>query len=211
MLPRSDSMVTAGPILLVLLLVVAVMSPASAAAAEIVIDPGDYTLGFSVAGGEVVTGLVVLDLAPGTYEIDNGARVEIPGSGSSRFVFTVNADGTIGDIRNPVSGAPSGAATAIGNRLVFRQATVQIEPGRYHDDYLLQYRGPELSGTQSVVVVPDLVYQVDEVAYIEADDGERAAFFFFVDGEGVIRGVRRRTGEPSDAASGAGATLYFNK
>ena len=192
-------------------LVLAALATDPAVAAIVVIEPGSYSLGYRVSGGDVVSGTVTVDLAPGTHEIDNGAGIEFPGVGSSRFLFTVTEDGRVTDVRSAVTGAPSSAAAASSNRLVFQLVTIHIEPGRYQDDYLLQYRGPELNGAQSVVVVPDLVYQVDELAHVDIADGALATFYFVVDAAGEIRTVRRSTGEPSDSAAAAGTTVFFNR
>jgi hypothetical protein len=185
--------------------------PALAFAFPVEIDPGQYAHGYSVDGGEVITGVVWLELGPGLHEVDSGAFIDLPGLGSSRFVFTVTPDGRVADVRNAITGAVSRAAVASGNRLVFRETAIEIRPGRSPGNYFLQFRDPPLAGPQSLVLVPDLVYRVDEAPYVGAPDADLAAFYVVLDANGRIQAVRRATGEPSDSAAGSGTTLFFNR
>ena len=126
----------------------------------VTIDPGQFAGSYIVRsaslGATLLTGVRVLTLAPGSYDVDVGM------SGScSRKTFVVNGDGTVGN--SPVNDS-AGAFAFDGSTVRFKNATVQFDPG--------QFRGliwVELSHTGAVgpfappgslVVVPDTVYDI---------------------------------------------------
>ena len=195
--------------LIVLAMVLALaLTPATGHAIPVEIDPGAYAYSYSVDGGSLITGRVTLDLAPGVHEIETGARVDLPGDASSAFYFTVGEAGDVTSVTNPLSGAPSRAATGSGSRLVFRQVTVTIDPGRLPGDYVLQGGEPAMTGRQSIVLAPDLVYRLEE-AILAGVDENPAALFFVLDGDGRVTTVRYASGIESAAAVGHESTLLL--
>ena len=114
------------------------------------IDPAAYTGKYSAAGQGFVTGPSTLNLAPGTYSLDNGTSV-----GASAFQFDVDANGDVTSLN-------TAAATGSGNTLVFNNTTIVIDPGSYTGKYLVDsFFPPTVTGLQTFVVIPGLRYAVD--------------------------------------------------
>lgn len=177
----------------------------AASAAPITIDPGNYQGRYYLPG---VTGCcsyakTTFDLADGTYSLDTGAT--IAGSyGSSSFAFTVSG-GTLTPVAN-------GSASSSGNTLSLRNTTVTINPGSYTGRYFLTAFGPgrEFVGAQTVVLVPDLVYVLDDGAEIVATIGGTPTpsnFIFAVSAAGAVSVV---PGPFSPPASAVGSEIDLN-
>lgn len=173
--------------------------PGSAAAQSftITINPGAYTGVYQVnpaneAGFGFVTGTQVLSLPAGDYDIDTGAEVA-----SSSFGFTVNASGQITNIT-------SGSATASGATLTLNNVTVTIDPRLYAGNfYVSPWHFLPRSGPQTVVLVPDLTYYVDDGAYVGGPQGS-SSVYFSVDANGLV------TSGNTGAATGGAGVLTLN-
>jgi hypothetical protein len=182
-----------------------------ALASPIQIDPGAYTYPYSVDGAAPVAGPRTVDLAPGTHWIELGPELDLPGIGSSAFLFEVDDAGQVTAITDPVTGQPSSAAQGVGAQLVFNTATVTIEPGGYRGHYRLQHTDPALEGTQAVVLVPGLLHSVEDATVAPAFGADPAGFYVQLDATGQVAAVLLATGAPSVAAVGSGTTLHFNR
>ena len=207
-------MTTVRPRLAVLLIVAvaSVLGSASLAPAhQIHIAPGSYSYPYSINAHPPVTGSVVIDLRTGTHEIETGGYINVRGVASSRFRFTVTSSGAVTNVVNAVTGQPSGAATGQGSRLVFKQASITIEPGRFRDAYYLQYADMPLKGEQTVVLVPDVAYLFELAPAATTQKGDPSGFYFVLDVAGRISKVLTPSGIPSACAVGAGQRLRLNR
>jgi hypothetical protein len=85
----------------------------------------------------------------------------------SRYYLNVGeADGFFIDLSaTGIVSAPGGgsAVTASDSTLTLANTTVQIDPGGYSGPWALSYATGALSGRQSVVLVPDIVYRLAEL------------------------------------------------
>lgn len=175
----------------------------AASAAPITIDPGAYAGHYYVAPftGTLLSGVSTVDLADGTYALDDATTT----AGSS-FAFTVSGG-------KVVSAAPASATpSADGSTLVLRNTTVTIAPGGYTGRYFLTSfgTGTELSGAQSIVLVPGLQYGLDDGTEATAPIGGvpvASDFLFDVAADGSVTVV---PGSPSVPATASGSTLMLN-
>ena len=142
-----------------------------ALAHEIQIDPGRYIYPYSVNRLAPVSGPVTVSLPPGAHELETGGYVNLHGVASSRFRFTVTATGEVANVENVVTGQPSGAAIGQGGRLVFNQASITIDPGRFRDSHYLQYGSLPLDGEHTVVLVPEVAYLLEARADGDVAEG----------------------------------------
>jgi hypothetical protein len=143
--------------------------PAASSAFPINIDPGGY-LGNYVVIGQQFTGPITLDLAPGTYDWDDGN--EIAGSALS---FNVDNAGQVTS-NNPA------AAQGIGALLQLANTVITVDPGAYPYGYY-PYAGTHtpVSGVQNIVVIPTLTYGVDDGAFLGNSN-----FLYTVDDNGQV-------------------------
>ena len=175
----------------------------AASAAPITIDPGAYTGRYYIApfGGTFSTGVTTPDLADGSYQLDTGASI-----GGSAFVFTVEG-GKVTSVSNSSADITSGGST-----LTLRNTPVTIDVGAYTGRYFLSSigSGRELIGTQTVVLVPDLVYGLDGGANVVATIAgvQRSSDFRF--SVGPTGAVQIVPGAPSVPATAAGSTITLN-
>jgi hypothetical protein len=182
-----------------------------ALAHEIQIDPGSYVYPYSVNGSAPVSGPVTVMLQAGTHRVETGGYVSLRGVASSTFRFTVTASGEVVNVENAVTSQPSGAAVGQGGRLVFNQASITIDPGRFRDAYYLQYATLPLDGEQTVVLVPDVAYLLEHAPMALMPRGDASGFYFVLDRAGGITRVLTPTGIPSASAVGTGHRLLFNR
>jgi hypothetical protein len=182
-----------------------------ALAHQIQIDPGSYVYPYSVNGSAPVAGPVTVALPAGTHDVETGGYVNLHGVASSTFRFTVTATGEVANVENAVTGQPSGAAIGQGGRLVFNQASITIDPGRFRDAYFLQYATLPLDGEQTVVLVPDVAYLLEHAPMAMTPRGDASGFYFVLDRAGRITRVLTPTGIPSASAVGTGHRLLFNR
>lgn len=198
-----------GIVRLIIVLTLFVGGSASAWAFPITIEPGAYTGRYIVSGTEY-HGTVVIELASGSHNIDTGASLAIP-QGTSYFEVNVDPAGQVASVINPTTRAPSGAAVGLGTTLAFNNATVTFNPTLYTGRYFIASHGfTELFGPQTVVLVPDLVYYVDNGSFI-ATATAASDFLFLVDPAGQIAGVFDAITDGSTvAAVGSANTVTFS-
>ena len=123
------------------------------------IEPGGYTGRYKfLASNSFYTGSQSFVVVPGLrYGVDNGTG-RGGAAAQSYFYFDVGANGAISNIDVPV------AATASGNTLNFNNQTLIIEPNGYTGNYNLSSHytiAPYISGRQSFVMIPGLLYAFD--------------------------------------------------
>src|SRR5262249_40081325 len=107
----------------------------------VAIDPGAYTGTYTVLGKGSFTGPPTLELAPGTYRVDDA-----PGPGGT-FDFEVDALG------NVTSLAPLSASDGLGI-LSFNTASVMIDPGASTGGYALSpFGGSVFTGPHSFKLI----------------------------------------------------------
>lgn len=202
------------PIPLAIALAFIAITSASAWAFPITIDPGSYTGRYSVPGYGFLTGSSTVDLAAGTYTIDTGASTfSATAAAASYFEFTVDGSGNISSVKNTATGGTSAAAFASGSTLTFTNAAITIDPDSYVGRYVLSsHPGVALSGLQTVVLVPDLLYSLDTGASALCCSNTFASYFnFAVDGSGQIASVINPvTGATSASAQPSGDTLSLS-
>jgi hypothetical protein len=156
------------------------VAAAPAYAFSIDIEPGAYNGIYGVfppnaPGLGFTSGPSAPDLAPGTYQIDTGATVA-----GSAFTFDVDAAGQVSNVN------PAGAAFALGSSVLFNNVAVTVNPNQFAGSYYLSPFHPQpSSGVQTVVLVPDLVYHVDDGSFIENGSGS-TTFYFSVDDTGLV-------------------------
>jgi hypothetical protein len=151
----------------------------------VAINPGSYTGNYTVLGQGTFTGPTTLELAPGTYTVDDGALL-----GGSAFDFHVDALGNVTSL--DALSAQGGLGT-----LSFLTANVVINPGAYSGSYTVSPFGTEaFSGSQTFSLITGLYYLLDDGA-----GSGTTSFAFEVDGNGNIRSTT------SDAGQGSGNTL----
>ena len=162
---------------------------------NIVIDPVAYTGRYFLSSHfpTSFTGQQTVNLVPGlTYYTDDGSYIGGP-TFSSNFLWSVDALGQVTNVSN------AAAATATGATLMFKNATIIVDPSRYLGPYIISAYAPTAaSGRQGIVLVPGLEYSLDTGAEIGS-----SAFSFAVDGAGLVSTT-------SAAALGSGTTLALN-
>jgi hypothetical protein len=176
-------------------------------ASAITIDPGSYGGRYIISGpGFPTTSFVghqILPLADGSYAIDDGANVCCSLGASSSFEITI-VGGAIVAVTNQVTSAPSAAASASGDTLTFHPVTIDFDPGPYTGRWFLSaYDRVELKGAQSVQLLPDLEYGLDDGAFITIS-GVASDFLFALDAAG-----NATVGTPA-AAVASGASIGLN-
>jgi hypothetical protein len=190
---------------------VACLLALAANASAINIDPAGYTGRYILSGpGVPATSFVgpqILPLADGSYAIDTGANVCCALNASSSFEVTVSGN-LIVAVTNQVTSAASGAAVGSGSTLTFNTVAVDFDPGVYSGRYFLtSHDRQELQGAQSLQLIPDLEYSLDDGSFITVS-GVASDFLFALDAAGDITvGV---TGDTGAAAVASGTTLGFN-
>src|SRR5207247_377740 len=114
------------------------------------INPGSYGGRYTIVGQTgTLTGTTTVNLAPGTYFIDNGT-----GLGGSNFSFTVDDNGLVNTTTRTATGA--------GSTLSFTNVAVTFEPGAYTGTYTISsYNTTPLTGRQTVVLPVGLDYSID--------------------------------------------------
>ena len=166
--------------------VMMLVSAVASMALPVDIDSAAYGGSWRLVGTTgLVSGPQSVDLSPGTYQI------RVANQGTAAVNFEVDAAGDVTSL-NPA------AMSGSGNLLTFNTTTVQIDPAAYSGDWWLTNVLAPGGGAASVVVVPNLVYQIRV-----ANQGT-AAFNFEVDGGGNVTSLN-----PA-AATGAGNALTFN-
>ncbi len=133
------------------------------------------------------TGPHTLVLIPAlVYGVDTGASVA-----GSEFSFSVDANGQVT--------TASAAAVGSGSTLTFNNVSITFDPVNYTGRYFVtsSFHTP-LTGLETIVLVPALVYGVDTGAEVGG-----SAFYFQIDAAG-------RVSTASPAAVGSGSTLTFN-
>jgi hypothetical protein len=161
--------------------------------ATITIDPAGYAgaWGFSAYAPDLYAAsaardfVVIPDLL---YTLDAGSFI-----GSSAFIFKVTATGQIASIS-------SASATASGNRLTFRTASVAVDVGGFVGRYIVGPLHALTSGSQSFTLVPDLAYSLDDGSAIGG-----SSLVFQLDPAGQVSGAVTPTG----AGSAVGGKLVF--
>ncbi|MBI5367686.1 MAG: hypothetical protein HZA54_11665 [Planctomycetes bacterium] len=180
---------------------------------DIIVDPGLYagfwgvsTFGFSQYGLQTIT------LVPEIfYSANIGYGFDFAGA-TTTVSFVVDSVGAVGQVTrviNSLTGATSASAVGVGNRLLFHNATIQIEPGLYAGPYTVRANVPR-TGPGAVVLIPDMPYTVDLGAAYDLAAGS-SRFAFTLDSAGrIARVLRYPSGNPSAAATGDGGALNFN-
>lgn len=99
---------------------------------QVNIDPGAYTGHYFLISDRLTEyrGSQTVQLPPGTYHLDTGARAQHQGF-SSDLTFTVDGSGQVTNISNPV------AAQASGNTLTLNNASIIVDPRSYAGQYQL--------------------------------------------------------------------------
>ncbi|MGZ6144009.1 MAG: hypothetical protein ACXWLM_11775, partial [Myxococcales bacterium] len=169
------------------------LSPALSAAFPVHVDPGAYAGRYIVNGGFADTsGPTTIDLAPGTYTLDDGNEIggtaANPIEGSS-FTFDVDAAGH-------VTSHNLAAAVGSGDTLTLNNATIHIAASGYpYPYYTSGSTFPTTTGSADLVVIPGLSFTIDDGAFLSGSD-----FVYDVDAAG---GVSCNT----PAASCSGSTI----
>ncbi len=153
-----------------------------AAAFSVSFDPQAFGGRYRVHTVPIAAGPRTIDLAPGSYGVDNGTGV-----GGSAFLLTVAADGTL-SVSNP------DAADVIGSTVQFRNVTITVQPGAYAGQHRISsYSTVASSGVVSRVLIPALRYCLDNGASIAG-----SSFCFLVDAGGSV------TSQSAASAEGVG-------
>ena len=163
------------------------------------IDPQAYAGNYILYNTDTNTNLGTfsgtqsLNLVAGNYLFDNSNQV-----GASAFNFSVNQFGQVSNVSNP------NAAQAVGNTLRLNNATLNIEPGGYTGRYKFFASNSFYTGSQSFVVVPGLLYGVDNGTG-RGGAAAQSYFYFAVGANGAVSNI-----DVPAAAVGDGNTLRFN-
>ncbi|MEK6407428.1 MAG: FG-GAP-like repeat-containing protein [Acidobacteriota bacterium] len=170
---------------------------------QVNIDPGAYTGHYFLISDTLTEyrGSQTVQLPPGTYHLDTGARAQHQGF-SSDLTFTVDGSGQVTNISNPV------AAQASGNTLTLNNASIIVDPRSYAGQYQLSSHldaaYTSFRGVQTVVLVPNMVYVLDNGTHVPIP-GFAPNFTFAVDSTGHVINVSNPV-----AAQAGGNTLTLN-
>jgi hypothetical protein len=188
--------------LIVIISIIGLHAAKAQATFPISINPGAYTGHYFLISGGLTEykGSQTVQLAPGNYYLDTGARQDISGSSSS-FTFTVDGSGQVMNVSNPV------AAQASGSTLSLNNTDIIIDPQAYTGHYLLSsHLGSAYTsfrGFRTVTLVPNILYFLDTGARQDAG-GFASSFTFAVGSSGQVSNISNTA---AAQASGNGLTL----